>query len=119
MVHLEINSIVTKTHKAPKKILAVLAIIFLLPALYIFTIWIKVFNQDITPAQKVVEFTEHFPAFIGNYNIILYVSMAFCIGAMTLAAQSFKQRLLSLRIAMWLVVMVASLILFLDIFQLL
>jgi hypothetical protein len=108
----------TKTHKAPKKVTAVLAIVFLLPALYIFTVWINVFNNDITPAQKIVEFTEHFPSFIGNYNFIIYFSMACCLAAMTLAAKSFKQPLLYLRIAMWLTVMLASLIFVVDIFQL-
>ena len=109
----------TKTHKAPKKVIAVLAIVFLLPAVYIFAVWIKAFNQDITQAQKVVEFTDRFPSFIGSYNMVVYISMAFCIAAMILAAKSFKQPLLSLRIAMWLVVMAASLILFVDLFQLL
>ena len=109
----------TKTHKAPKKITAILAIIFLLPALYIFILWANIFGKYITQAQKVVEFTEHFPAFIADYKLILYISIACCVIAMALAAKSFKQRLLSLRIAMWLTVMVASLIFFLDIFQLL
>jgi len=109
----------TSTHKAPKKITAVLAIIFLLPALYIFALWINVFNRDITPAQKIVEFTGHFPSMIADHKLVIYISMACCLAAMILAAKSFKQRLLSLRIAMWLTVMIASLIFFVDIFQLL
>ncbi len=109
----------TSTHKVPKKITAILAIVFLLPALYIFGIWIKVFNRDITQAQKISEFTEHFPSFLSEYKMILYISIACCLIAMVLAAKSFKQRLLSLRIAMWLTVMLASLIFFLNIFQLL
>ncbi len=109
----------TSTHKIPKKITAILAIVFLLPALYIFGIWIKVFNRDITQAQKISEFTEHFPSFLSEYKMILYISIACCLIAMVLAAKSFKQRLLSLRIAMWLTVMLASLIFFLNIFQLL
>jgi hypothetical protein len=108
----------TSTHKTPKKTTAVFAIIFLLLALYIFGQWINVFTRDITPAQKVVEFSEQFPAFISDYKLIIYISMACCLAAMILAAKSFKQRLLSLRIAMWLTVMVASLIFFVDLFQL-
>ena len=50
----------TSTHKPPKRNTAVLAIIFLLPALYIFAVWINVFQQDITTEQKVTEFTEKF-----------------------------------------------------------
>lgn len=109
----------SSTHKVPKKITAILAIICLLPAVYIFIIWIKIFNQDITPAQKVSTFTEQFPSFMSDYKTIMYISIAFCVAAMILAARGFKQRLLSLRIAMWLTVMAASLIFFLNVFQLL
>jgi hypothetical protein len=109
----------TSTHKTPKKITAVIAIIFLLPALYIFGIWLNVFSQDITPPQKVVAFTEKFPSFINDYKLLIYISMACCLAAMILAAKSFKQHLVSLRIAMWLTVMIAALIFFMNVFQLL
>ena len=109
----------SSTHKTPKTITAIIAILFLIPALYIFILWINVFSKDITPAQKISEFTDHFPSPVSDYKVIMYISIACCITAMVLAAKSFKQRLLSLRIAMWLTVMVASLIFFLNIFQLL
>lgn len=109
----------TSTHKVPKKITAILAIVFILPPLYIVSIWINVFNRDITPAQKLEDFTGYFPSFINDHKIITFISMAFCILSIIFAAKSFKQPLLSLRIAMWLIVMIASLIFFLDIFQLL
>jgi hypothetical protein len=109
----------TSTHKVPKKITAILAIVFILPAVYILGLWINVFGHDITQAQKVEEFTGHFPSFIRDPKLITFISMASCIIAVIFAAKSFKQKLLSLRIAMWLIVMIASLIFFLDIFQLL
>jgi len=108
----------TSTHKAPKKITAILAIIFLLPVAYIFLIWVNVFTQDITPTKKIGEFTQQFPAFLNDYKVIICISAACCLIAMILAAKSFKQPLLSLRIAMWLTVMIASLIFLIDIFQL-
>jgi len=108
----------TSTHKPPKRNTAVLAIIFLLPALYIFAVWINVFQQDITTEQKVTEFTEKFPSFMADYKTIFYISMASCLAALVLAAKSFKQRMVSLRIAMLLTVMIASLIFFVDLFQL-
>lgn len=108
----------TSSHKVPKKITAVLAIIFLLPALYIFGLWAKIFGQDITPAQKIGEFTDHFPSPLNDYKTIMYISITCCLAAMVLAAKSFKQPLLSLRIAMWLTVMIAALIFFLNVFQL-
>ena len=106
-------------HKVPKKITAILAIVFLLPAVYIFGLWINVFSKDTTPLQKIGEFTDHFPALLSDYKVIMYISIGCCLTAMILAAKSFKQRLLSLRIAMWLTVMISSLIFFMDIFQLL
>jgi hypothetical protein len=109
----------TSTHKVPKKITAILAIIFILPALYIHGVWINVSGHDITQAEKAEEFTGYFPSFLHDPGIITYISMSFCVIAMIFAAKSFKQPLLLLRIAMWLIVMIASLIFFLDIFQLL
>lgn len=108
----------SSTHKIPKKIEAILAIIFLLPALYIFIVWAKIFNDDISQPQKISLFTDHFHVAINNYKTILYISLAFCIIAMILAAKSFRQRLVSIRVAMWLTVIIASLIFFIDIFQL-
>jgi hypothetical protein len=108
----------TSTRKVPKKITAILAIVFLLPALYIFGLWINVFRQDLTPAQIISEFTGHFPSFMNNYKMIIYLSMTFCIIAIALAANSFRQRLVSLRLAMLFTVMIASLIFFVNVFQL-
>lgn len=107
------------THKVPKQITAVFAILFLLPALYIFIIWINAFNQDISSSQKISSFTDHFPRSFNNYKAILYISVACSIIAMILAAKSFKQRIVALRIALWLTVIIAALIFFMNVFQLL
>jgi len=109
----------TSTHKVPKKITAILALVFLLPSLYIFGIWLKVFRQDISPSQKISSFTDYFPSLMNDYKGILVISIVFCVLAMILAAKSFKQPLLFLRILMWLTVIVAALIFFLTVFQLL
>ena len=109
----------TSTHKVPKKITAVLAIVFLLPAIYIFILWMNVFKQDTTQSQKISEFTDHFPAFLSDYRNVMYVLIALCLAAIILAAKSFKQPVVLLRIAMWLTVMIASLIFFMSVFQLL
>lgn len=108
----------SSSHKVPKKITAVLALACLLPAAYIFAIWSRVFSQDLSQAQKISSFTDHFPAFLNDYKTIIYTSIAFSVIAMVLAAKSFKQPIVALRIAMWLTVIIAALIFFLDIFQL-
>jgi hypothetical protein len=109
----------TTTHNVPKKITAVFAIIFLLPAVYIFLIWMNAFNQDVSQDQKISSFTNHFFGLFHDYKAILLISVTCSLIAMVLAAKSFKQRLLSLRIAMWLTVIIAALIFFLHVFQLL
>jgi hypothetical protein len=108
----------TATHNVPKKITAVLALVFLLPAVYIFAIWLKVYSpQDDSIARKDALFTSYFPGQINDVSILHYISIAFCITAIILAAKSFRQKNLLLRIAMMLTVLVASLIFFLNVFQ--
>ena len=107
-----------KVNRKQKQWIALLAIILLLPALYIFFIWLDVFSQDLSQAQKISAFTARFPFGMNDHRIIIYISMASCLAAMILAAKSFKQRQLPLRVAMWLTVMIAALIFLLDIFQL-
>ncbi len=109
----------TSTHKVPKKITAILAIVFLLPAIYIFVLWLNIFRQDLSPSQKIGTFTDYFPSVISDYQTILVISITCCVIAMALAAKGFKQPSLFLRILMWLTVIVAALIFFLTIFQLL
>jgi len=106
-----------RSHHTPKKFTAILAIIFLIPAIYIFGIWLNVYRDpDASQAEKVSGFLGHFPSGM-NVNMINSVSMGFCLVAVILASISFKQRLLSQRIIMMLTVIVASLIILLDIFQ--
>jgi hypothetical protein len=109
----------SSTHKVPKKITAILAIVFLIPAVYIFSLWTVAFNEDVSQSQRISLFTDHFPRFLNDYKSILCVSLACSLIAMVLAAKSFKQPIIALRIAMWITVIVAALIFFLDIFQLL
>ncbi|MDQ6757903.1 MAG: hypothetical protein M3004_13305 [Bacteroidota bacterium] len=109
----------TSTHKVPKKITAILAIVFLLPALYIFGIWFKIFNlnSDLNQAEKISAFTAHFPSGLNDIKMITYLSIACCIVAMVLAAKSFKQPIIFLRVSMFITVFVAALILVLDVSQ--
>lgn len=108
----------SSTHKTPKKITAILALIFLLPALYIFILWTNAFNQDISPSQKISLFTDHFPLHFNDYKTIICISIVCSVIAMVLAAKSFKQPIVALRISMWLTVIIAALIFFMGVFQL-
>ena len=109
----------TSTHHVHKKYTAILAIIFLLPALYIFGVWLKAWNAepDASQAAKTSAFLNWFPNGLTT-NAVTFVSIGCCIAALVLAATSFKQRVVSLRVLMMLTVIFASFILLLDIFQL-
>ena len=111
----------TKTHQQHKKTTAILAIVFLLPALYIFGVWLKVFNfnSDLNQAEKIAAFTGYFPKGLNDIKIITYFSMACCIVAMVLAAKSFKHPLVFLRVAMFITVIAAALIFVVDLSNLL
>ena len=110
----------TSTHQVPKKISAIFAILFLLPALYIFGVWLKIYRQeDLSIAQKNSLFTNSFPLHINDVKVIHYLCMAFAIVAIILAAKSFRQKKLFLRIIMMLTVLIGALIFFMNIFQVL
>ena len=109
----------SSTHSVPKKILAILALISLVPAIYIFGKWLKVYQQsDISVAQQDSLFTDSFP---GNPDVktVLYIGIGFCLLAIILAAKGFRQRELYLRIAMMVTVIIAAFIFFMSVFQVL
>ena len=108
----------TTTHNVPKKITALFAIIFLVPAIYIFSIWLKVYKQDISPVQQESLFSNYFP---GNLDIKtwLYICIGFCLISVIFAAKSFRQRELYLRILMMTTVIIAAFIFFISVFQVL
>jgi len=107
----------TSTHKLPKKIDAILAMLFIIPAIYIYIIWISVASDNTTQVQNVKAFTDHFPKLISGVVPLAVISIVSCILALIFAAKSFKQPILFLRIAAWIIVIIGSFLLFLNIFQ--
>lgn len=109
----------TTTHTVPKKITAILSLIALLPAIYIFSMWLKVYPQkDLSAAHQDTLFRDSFP---GNLDVktLLYICMAFCLLSIFLAAKGFRQRELYLRIVMMITVIIAAFIFFMSVFQVL
>jgi len=108
----------TATHHTPKKYMAIIALIFLLPALYIFSIWLKVWKGDyLNRPRQVSAFLDHFPGQVQNLNGINYFTLACCLIAIILATKSFKQSHLSLRLITLFTVLGGILILLMTIFQ--
>lgn len=107
----------TSTHKIPKKLDAILAILFIIPPLYIYIIWVTVASDNNSQIQNVKAFTDHFPRFVSDVVTLAIISIICCIVALIFAAKSFKQPILFLRITSWLVVIIGAFLLFLNLFQ--
>lgn len=108
----------TKSH-VPSKITAIIAIVFLLPALVLFIMWssIGLHSSGLNAQEKISMYLAKFPVAMQNLNIIHLISIVCCLFATYFAARSFRKHLLSIRILMMLTVLVAMFILLFDIYQ--
>ncbi|MEO7962169.1 MAG: hypothetical protein ABIR19_11515 [Ginsengibacter sp.] len=106
-------------HHAPSKVTAVLAIVFLIPPLIFFILWSSIGLQSsgLNAREKISRYLEYFPQFMQNLQGINLVSIACCLVATYFAARSFRKRLLSIRILMFLTVIAAMFIILFDIYQ--
>ncbi|MDQ6762996.1 MAG: hypothetical protein M3015_10275 [Bacteroidota bacterium] len=109
----------TTTYHIRSKATAILATIFLLPALVFFIIWLSVGLQGsgLNEEEKLSAYLGYFPGFMHNFKMIHIISVVCCLIAIVLAAKSFRKRLLSVRVLMLLTVLAAFLILLFDIYQ--
>lgn len=107
------------TSHVHKKTTAILAIIFLLPALYLFIMWstVSVKNPDVNAQEQMNIFIHYFPSWLQKISTVHAISIVSCVVAIILATRSFNKRLLSIRLLMMLVVIAAFFILLFDIYQ--
>ena len=107
------------TSHVSSKWTALFAIIFLIPALIIFIMWssIGLRFSGISEGEKMDTYMGYFPGWLHNINTIHSISIVCCLVAITLAARSFKKKLLSIRVLMLMTVLVAIFILLFDIYQ--
>ena len=107
------------TQVAPKKTFELLAILCLLPALYIQVKWMQIFysSGNMSPTARTSTFLEGFPSLIATSRIIAFLSLAFAIVAIALAQRSFNQPKPFWRISSFIVVFIASLVVLLSLFQ--
>ena len=108
----------TKSH-VPSKVTAIIAMVFLLPALVLFIMWSSIGLQDsgLNAQEKISIYLAKFPVAMQNLSTIQIISIVCCLLAIVFAARSFRKHLLSIRILMMLTVLVAVFILLFDIFQ--
>lgn len=102
-----------------KKTYELLSILFLLPAMYIQFIWLKEFyvSDSFSPATRTADFLGQFPDFLSSVRLIAFICLGFAIVSIYLASFSFKQPKLFWRISSFIIVMIASLIGLLCLFQ--
>ena len=107
------------THVAPKKTYELLAILCLLPALYIQVKWMQVFYSggSMSASARTSTFLEEFPAFIASTRLIAILSLLFAVVAIALAQRSFNQPKMVWRISSFVVVLVAALIVLMSLIQ--
>ena len=108
----------TKSH-VPSKVTAIIALVFLLPALILFIMWSSIGLQgsDLNAEEKISAYLAKFPSLIQNLYTIHIISIVCCLIAIGFAARSFRKHLLSIRILMMLTVLVAMFILLFDVYQ--
>jgi len=103
-----------------KKVTATLSIVFLLPALVLFLIWISITIRftDMNEIDKQETFLGYFSGLFKNIHVVNIISIIFCLIAIILASRSFQKRLLSLRFLMLMTVLISIFIILFDISQL-
>lgn len=108
----------TKSHVS-NRFTAVLAIIFILPALVLFAMWstIGLRFSGLRRYEQIDYFMDYFPNWLQSMATIHAISIICCVIAITLAARSFKKKLLWVRVMMLMVVIVAIFIIMFDIYQ--
>ncbi|MEP6926370.1 MAG: hypothetical protein ABI834_01985 [Ginsengibacter sp.] len=109
----------TKTSLVSRRLTAVLAGVFLLPALIFFIMWssIGLRMSGINEKEKMSTYISYFPTWLQNITTIHTISIVCCALAIILASRSFSKNLLSVRVLMLLTVVAALFILLFDAYQ--
>jgi hypothetical protein len=107
------------SHIVSRRITAILAIIFLFPALIFFTMWSSIGLRitGISEQEKMRTYLGKFPGWLHNITTIHVISIVCCLMAIILASRSFSKDWLSVRVLMMLTVVAAAFILLFDIYQ--
>jgi hypothetical protein len=108
------------TVAAPKKTYELIAIAFLIPALYIQLKWLQVFMSSgtLSAEARTSTFVDSFPI-VSSARVIALISLAFSVLAIVYASRSFNQPKTFLRVSSFVVVFIGSITALLSIFEML
>lgn len=109
----------TTSSHVSRKATAAFAIICLLPALIFFMMWssIGLKATGLNAQEKMTTYLDYFPSWLHSISTIHIISIICCVLAITFAVRSFSKNLLSVRVLMLLVVVIAFFILLFDAYQ--
>ena len=98
-----------------KKIFALLAIIILIPAMYIQIVWLKFYRFSvIADDQKEKEFLNKFPEDIQNIMSLVLISFTCCVFSLMISKHTIRQPGFGLKIAGIITALIAGLLLVVD-----
>jgi len=104
-------------NKIPFKILTLLSLICLLIPFSIYALWIYVFNLGTSQAERVAVFKSYFPDFLNGRWSTTLLSMGFLIAAIIFSSNNLKLTNKNWKILNIIILVISSLLLFLNLFS--
>ena len=104
-------------NKIPFKISTLLSLICLLIPLSIMALWIYVFDLGTTQAERVAIFKDYFPDFLNGRWSTTILSITFCIIAIIFSSNNLKLSKKFWKILNVIILVISSLLLFLNLFS--
>ena len=98
-------------------IATLISLICTLIPLVIYGLWIYAFNLGTTQAERVTLFKNYFPDFLNGRWDTTFISIAFCVVAILLSTLNLKKLKNFWRTLNILIVVISSLLLFLNLFS--
>ena len=119
LIELKSNEMSTKSHVS-NRFTALLAMVFFFPAIIIFALWstIGLRFSGLSRPEQIDYFLDYFPGWLQSMTALHILSMVLCVIAISLAARSFRKKLLWVRVTMLMIVFVSIFLILFDIYQL-
>lgn len=99
---------------------AIIAVLFLIPPLVLFLMWISTAWGDgfVSDSERKNLFLDKFPEWMQNFSAIHVLALVLCVVAINFASGSFKKKELGRRIAMMVTVMLSIFLILFNLAQL-
>lgn len=105
------------TNQTSLKIATLISLICSLIPLTIYGLWVYAFKLGSTQAERVTIFKDYFPDFLNGRWDTTFISIAFCVVAILLSTLNLKKLKNFWRTLNILIVVISSLLLFLNLFS--